>query len=40
MGSDFADLKALGIKTIVNLTSDDADPNEPTRSEAAGMTYV
>jgi protein tyrosine/serine phosphatase len=39
-GRDFADLKALGIKTIVNLTSDDADPNEKALSEAAGMTYV
>ncbi len=39
-GRDFADLKALGIKTIVNLTSDDADPNEQALTEAAGMTYV
>jgi protein tyrosine/serine phosphatase len=39
-GRDFADLKALGIKTIVNLTSDDVDPNEQALSEAAGMTYV
>jgi protein tyrosine phosphatase (PTP) superfamily phosphohydrolase (DUF442 family) len=37
---DFADLKALGITTIVNLTSDDADPNEKALTEAAGMTYV
>lgn len=39
-GRDFADLKALGIKTIVNLTSDDADPREQALSEAAGLTYV
>src|SRR4051812_25976460 len=39
-GRDLADLKALGIKTIVNLTSDDADPNEQALSEAAGITYV
>jgi uncharacterized protein (TIGR01244 family) len=39
-GSDFADLKALGIKTVVNLTSDDADPTEQALTEAAGMTYV
>ena len=39
-GRDFADLKALGIKTIVNLTSDDADPTEQALTEAAGMTYV
>jgi len=37
---DFADLKALGIKTIVDLTSSDADPDEQARTEAAGMTYV
>lgn len=39
-GRDFADLKAAGVKTIVNLTSDDADPNERSMTEAAGMTYV
>jgi protein tyrosine phosphatase (PTP) superfamily phosphohydrolase (DUF442 family) len=37
---DFADLKALGVKTIVDLTSDDADPNERALVEAAGMKYV
>jgi uncharacterized protein (TIGR01244 family) len=39
-GHDYAELKALGIKTIVNLTSDDADPNEKALAEAAGLTYV
>jgi len=39
-GRDFADLKALGVKTIVNLTSDDADPAERAMAEAAGLTYV
>jgi protein tyrosine/serine phosphatase len=39
-GRDFADLQALGIKTIVNLTSHDSDPNEQALTEAAGMTYV
>jgi uncharacterized protein (TIGR01244 family) len=39
-GRDFADLRALGVKTIVNLTSDDADPAERTMAEAAGLTYV
>ena len=39
-GNDFADLKALGIRTIVNLTSDDADPAEQALAEAAGLTYV
>src|SRR5262245_33734666 len=39
-GRDFADLKALGVKTIVNLTSDDADPAEQELAEAAGLAYV
>ncbi len=39
-GRDYADLKSLGVKTIVNLTSDDADPNERSMAEAAGITYV
>lgn len=39
-GQDFADLKALGVKTIVDLTSDDTDPREKAASEATGMTYV
>jgi protein tyrosine/serine phosphatase len=39
-GRDIADLKALGIKTIVDLTSNDTDPEEQALAEAAGMTYV
>ena len=39
-GRDFADLKALGVKTIVDLTSDDGEPHEKAMTEAAGMTYV
>ena len=39
-GRDFADLQAIGVKTIVNLTSDDAIANEQALTEAAGMTYV
>jgi tyrosine-protein phosphatase SIW14 len=39
-GRDYADLKTLGVKTIVNLTSDDADPNERSMAEAAGIAYV
>ena len=27
-GQDYNDLAALGVKTIINLTSDDAQPNE------------
>jgi protein tyrosine/serine phosphatase len=39
-GRDYEDLKKLGIKTIVNLTSDDADPAEKALTEQAGMAYV
>ena len=39
-GSDYADLKMLGVKTVVNLASDDADPREKAMTEAAGMAYV
>jgi protein tyrosine/serine phosphatase len=39
-GRDFADLSRLGVKTIVNLTSDDAVPTERAMVEAAGMKYV
>jgi protein tyrosine/serine phosphatase len=39
-GHDYADLKALGVKTIVDLTSNDADPHEKAMAEDAGMTYV
>ena len=39
-GRDYADLKALGVKTIVNLTSDDAEANEQAMAEAAGLRYV
>jgi len=39
-GQDFVDLKALGVKTIVDLTSDDTDPHEKAASEAAGITYI
>jgi tyrosine-protein phosphatase SIW14 len=39
-GRDYEDLKKLGVKTIVNLTSDDADPNEKVSAESAGMAYV
>lgn len=36
---DYAALAAAGIKTIINLTSDDAQPNEKSLTEAAGMKY-
>jgi len=37
---DYADLAALGVKTVINLTSDDALAEEPTMVEKAGMKYV
>jgi len=38
-GQDYADLAALGIKTVINLTSDDAQANEKAMVEGAGMKY-
>lgn len=38
-GQDYADLAALGIKTVINLTSDDADSTEQAMVEKAGMKY-
>ena len=37
---DYADLAALGVKTLINLTSDDAKANEQAFVERAGMRYV
>jgi protein tyrosine/serine phosphatase len=39
-GSDYADLAAIGVKTLINLTSTDASPDEPTLAEKAGLKYV
>jgi protein tyrosine/serine phosphatase len=39
-GSDYADLAALGVTTVINLTSDDAQANEREQVERAGMKYV
>lgn len=39
-GQDYSDLAALGIKTVVNLTSDDSDVNEKAMVEKAGMKYI
>ena len=39
-GSDYADLAAVGIKMLVNLTSDDAQANEESMAAAAGLKYV
>ena len=38
-GRDYSDLAAIGVKTLVNLTSDDADPGERAMAERAGMRY-
>jgi len=40
VGRDYADLAALGVKTVINLTSDDALAEEPGLVEKAGMKYV
>ena len=37
---DWDDLAALGVKTVINLTSFDALPEEPGLVQAAGMKYV
>jgi len=37
---DYADLAAMGVKTVINLTSFDAQPEEPGLVKAAGMNYV
>jgi tyrosine-protein phosphatase SIW14 len=38
-GHDYADLAKLGVKTFINLTSDDAMTNEKAMVEEAGMAY-
>ena len=38
-GSDYKDLAALGIRTIIDLQEADDDPNEASLARAAGMTY-
>jgi len=40
VGRDYPALAAVGVKTIINLTSDDADPSERGLTERAGMRYV
>jgi protein tyrosine/serine phosphatase len=37
---DYTDLAALGVKTVINLTSDDAQTNEKGLTEHAGMRYL
>jgi len=38
-GRDYADLAALGIKSVVNLTGEDADPQESALAAGAGLKY-
>ena len=38
-GPDYADLAALGVKAVLDLTSDDAATDERAMTEHAGMTY-
>jgi protein tyrosine/serine phosphatase len=38
-GRDYTDLAALGVKTLINLTSDDASPDEKSMAEKAGLGY-
>ena len=38
-GRDYTDLAALGVKTLVNLTSDDVDTQEPAMARNAGLAY-
>jgi protein tyrosine/serine phosphatase len=39
-GRDYADLAALGIKTLINLTSDDAQANEESMAQKVGMKHI
>jgi protein tyrosine/serine phosphatase len=40
VAADYASLAAMGVKTIINLTSHDADPNEPGMVARHGMMYL
>jgi protein tyrosine/serine phosphatase len=40
VGQDYDDLAALGVKTIIDLTSDDAQAGERQMASRAGMRYV
>jgi protein tyrosine/serine phosphatase len=39
-GRDYSDLAALGVKTVINLTSDDASADEQGLVERSGMNYL
>ncbi len=38
-GTDYSDLASLGVRAVINLTSDDADAAEKAMAESAGMHY-
>jgi len=38
-GRDYADLASLGVKAVINLTSDDASADEQALAQKAGMAY-
>jgi tyrosine-protein phosphatase SIW14 len=40
LGQDYADLAALGVRTVIDLTSNDARPEERSNVERNGMHYV
>jgi tyrosine-protein phosphatase SIW14 len=39
-GRDYVDLASLGVKTLINLASDDADASEQAMAEKAGLKYL
>jgi protein tyrosine/serine phosphatase len=39
-GHDYADLAALGVKTVIDLTDDDGQASEPAMVKSAGMKSV
>jgi tyrosine-protein phosphatase SIW14 len=39
-GRDYADLAALGVKTLINLTSEDAAADEERMAQQAGLSYL
>jgi protein tyrosine/serine phosphatase len=40
VGSDYADLKALGVRTIIDLTSSESQAEEGSLAQQNGMRYV
>jgi tyrosine-protein phosphatase SIW14 len=39
-GRDYADLAALGVKTVIDLTDDDGEASEPAMVKSAGMQSI